>query len=264
MISSPGARILQMLDIHGVLGSQYMVVGTNALPVYEIEAGERFARGVDATEDFDLAWVGGTLHLSPAQAVVAQAPVAQLLALAEDALLLRLLNESPSDLMALLRRLDRTYTPNTERTFQARNAKGYEVELLSGTSLRSMPQSGSPSLVPLPLPEQDWLLLGKPVAHVITGLDACPARLVAPDPRYFALQKLWLARQAKRKVEKRAKDARQATLVLDAVARSMPDYPLNDAFADALPTPLQVLFSEWQTTRTTESSSADSLKTKRW
>lgn len=67
MISSPAARILQTLDIHGVLGVDYMVVGTNALPAYEIEAGERFAAGIDSTEDFDTAWIGGTLHLSSAQ-----------------------------------------------------------------------------------------------------------------------------------------------------------------------------------------------------
>lgn len=245
VVSSPAARILQMLDVHGLLGTQFMVVGTNALPVYEIEAGERFAASVDSTEDFDMAWVGGTLQLSAAQADVPQHNLARILALPEDAPLLPLLNESPDDLLDLLKRVDTTYTKNTERGFQARNAKGYEVELLlSQTLAAAYPKRAR--LSPVALHEQAWLLLGKPVAHVITGLDATPARVVAPDPRYFALQKLWLSQQEKRKSEKRPKDARQAALVLSAVARLMPHYPLDDAFASALPAELAPLLTAWR------------------
>lgn len=245
LISSPAAYILQMLDIHGVLGGQYLVVGTNALPVYEIEAGERFAASVDSTEDFDMAWVGGALQLTASQAHVPQLNLARLLSLPEDAPLLPLLNESPDDLLGLLKRVDGTYTKNTERGFQARNAKGYEVELLLARRLAAAYPKHA-RLSPIALPEQDWLLLGQPVSHVITGLDATPARVVAPDPRYFALQKIWLSQQEKRKTEKRPKDARQATLVLDAIARSMPHYPLDDAFAATLPDELAPLFATWR------------------
>jgi hypothetical protein len=245
LISSPAAYILQMLDIHGVLGGQYLVVGTNALPVYEIEAGERFAASVDSTEDFDMAWVGGALQLSTAQANVPQLNLARLLSLPEDAPLLSLLNESPDDLLGLLKRVDGTYTKNTERGFQARNAKGYEVEILLAKRLAAAYPKRA-RLSPIALPEQDWLLLGQPISHVITGLDATPARVVAPDPRYFALQKIWLSQQAKRKTEKRPKDARQAALVLDAIARSMPHYPLDDAFAATLPNELAPLFAAWR------------------
>lgn len=245
VISSPAASILQMLDIHGVLGGQYLVVGTNALPVYEIEAGERFAASVDSTEDFDMAWVGGALQLSAAQATVPDLNLARLLALPEDAPLLALLNGSPGDLLDLLKRVDSTYTKNTERVFQARNAKGYEVEILLARRLAAAYPKRA-RLSPVALPEQDWLLLGQPVSHVITGLNAAPARVVAPDPRYFALQKLWLSRQEKRKTEKRPKDARQAALVLDAVARTMPHYPLDDAFAATLPDELAPLLAVWR------------------
>lgn len=262
LVSSPAARILQMLDIHGVLGGQYMVVGTNALPVYEIEAGERFAASVDSTEDFDMAWVGNVLQLSTAQANVPQRNLARILALPEDAPLLPLLNESPGDLLGLLKRVDATYTKNTERGFQARNAKGYEVELLLSRRLAGeYPKRAR--LSPLALLEQDWLLLGKPVAHVITGLDATPARVVAPDPRYFALQKIWLSQQEKRKAEKRPKDARQAALVLDAVTRAMPHYPLDDAFAASLPIALAPLFAAWRAGREHMSAPA-TARVKRW
>lgn len=266
VVSSPAARILQMLDIHGALGTQFMVVGTNALPAYEIEAGERFAASVDSTEDFDMAWIGGTLQLSAAQAVAPHTHYARLLELPDDAPLLPLLNESPDDLLGLLKRVDSTYTKNTERGFQARNAKGYEVELLLSKTLAAAYPRRS-RLAPVALPEQDWLLLGKPVAHVITGLDATPARVVAPDPRYFALQKLWLSKQAKRKTEKRPKDARQAQLVLDAVARSLPHYPLDDAFASSLPGELAPLLAEWRSAHDAGNQQAGTMTkapAKRW
>ena len=262
LVSSPAAHILQMLDIHDVLGGQYMVVGTNALPVYEIEAGERFAASVDSTEDFDMAWVGNVLQLSTAQANVPQRNLARILAQPEDAPLLPLLNESPGDLLGLLKRVDATYTKNTERGFQARNAKGYEVELLLSRRLAAAYPKRA-RLSPIALLEQDWLLLGKPVAHVITGLDATPARVVAPDPRYFALQKIWLSQQEKRKAEKRPKDARQAALVLDAVARGMPHYPLDDAFAATLPTELAPLFAAWRA-REKDIVSTAAAPEKRW
>ncbi len=262
VVSSPAARILQMLDIHGVLGGQYMVVGTNALPVYEIEAGERFAASVDSTEDFDMTWVGGVLQLSTAQADVPPRNLARILELPDDAPLLPLLNESPGDLLGLLKRVDATYTKNTERVFQARNAKGYEVELLLARRLAAAYPKRA-LLSPIALPEQDWLLLGKPIAHVITGLDATPARVVAPDPRYFALQKIWLSQQEKRKAEKRPKDARQAALVLDAVARGMPHYPLDDAFAATLPAELAPLFAAWHA-REKDIDSTAAAPEKRW
>ena len=53
-ISSEAAAILRLMDIYGFLGNRYMVVGTNAMAAYEIEADCRFAAGVDATEDFDM------------------------------------------------------------------------------------------------------------------------------------------------------------------------------------------------------------------
>ena len=92
----------------------------------------------------------------------------------------------------MLKRLDETYTLNTERSFQMRNRAGYEVEVLVSKSLsKAFPRSER--FVPIAMEEQDWLLLGTPVSHVVAGRDGLPARIIAPDPRYFGLQKLWLS-----------------------------------------------------------------------
>jgi hypothetical protein len=222
MIASPAARLLQHLDRRGALGSYLMVVGTNAMPAYELEAGVRFAVGMDSTEDFDLAWAG-------------REPMVMAV------------SDVSATVFGLLREVDPSYTVNTERTFQARNAGAYEVELLVAPSLSSVVTLAKEPLCPIPLPEQEWLLLGNPVDRIVCGRDATPARIVAPDPRYFGMQKLWLSEKPGRDALKRPKDLRQGVAVLDAVERFMPQYPMDDAFADGLPEELAPLFDRWKT-----------------
>ena len=53
------ARILRELDRLELLGTDLMLVGSNAFAACEIEAGCRFLGGLDETEDFDLAWCRG-------------------------------------------------------------------------------------------------------------------------------------------------------------------------------------------------------------
>ncbi len=223
-ISSAAAQLLREFDLHGLMGNTLMVVGTNAIAAYEIEARSRFATaaGVDSTQDFDLTWVAAEARQTTLSSIGA----------------------APRTILDVMKRVDATYTVNTERTFQARNAVGYEVELLMPKSLeRTLPRTEQ--LCPFGLPEQDWLLPGRRVEHVVCGLDGLPARIVAPDPRRFALQKLWLADKPGRNPLKRPKDRKQGELLLVAVAQRMPDYPLDDEFRTDLPEPLQVYFDEW-------------------
>lgn len=217
-ISHEAARILQELDVKGMLGTSLLVVGTNAFAAYEIEAGGRFLTGWDATEDFDLAWTG-KLVLSKAQV--------------------------PKTLFGVLKGMDSTFTINSERTFQARNAKAYEVELLSAPSVQSSLPKGE--MNPIPLEEQEWLLFGTPLEHVVASLAAkpLPARIVAPDPRWMALHKMWLSRQPKRTAAKRPKDARQGAYLLAAVKEHMPRFALDEAFRQQIPAALQPIYEEW-------------------
>lgn len=249
VISSEAAAILRMMDVYGFLGQRYMVVGTNAMPVYEIEAGERFAVGVDATEDFDMAWTAGNLDLQ-AGLPTAGWDAVRITGLAADAPLLQYLNTPPRSLRELLKRLDVTYTKNSERPFQLRNRAGYEVEVLLAKTLADQ-YPGSEQLAPIALEEQDWLLLGQQVAHVIVGRDGAAAKVIAPDPRYFALHKLWLAEKPTRSALKRPKDFNQGNLVLDAVRDYMPQFPLSDEFYEALPGPLKKHYATWADTRAT-------------
>lgn len=214
MLSSAAGEILREADRRRMLGLQVLVVGTNAMPAYAIEAGGQILGAPDETQDFDLTWSG------------------------ENAL-------DGQPLWSMLKAVDSTFTVNMERSFQARNAKAYEVEVLCAPSrVSTMPRNDQPQ--PFPLPEQEWLLNGVPVDRVVVCRDGQPARIVAPDPRWFALQKLWLSAQAKRDALKRPKDFKQGVALLDAIQETMPQYPLDAAFEAVLPAPLLAPYEKWK------------------
>lgn len=54
------------------------------------------------------------------------------------------------------------------------------------------------------------------------GDDGYPALMAVPDPRAFALHKLWLSRQADREPIKRKRDEEQALAVCTLVLHHMP------------------------------------------
>jgi hypothetical protein len=145
----------------------------------------------------------------------------------------------------MLKAVDSTFAVNGERDFQARDARAYEVEILVARS-RAAALAGRDQPWPVPLPEQEWLLLGRSVDQVIGCRDGSPARIVAPDPRLFPLHKLWMATQAKRNPLKRPKDRRQGLALLDAVAEAMLHYPLDAAFEAELPDELAPHYEEWR------------------
>lgn len=216
LLASEAARILREADRRELLGSHLLVVGTNAMPAYSIEAAGRILEAPDETDDFDLAWTATESEGMP--------------------------------VWSMLQAVDGTYTMNSERTFQARNAAAHEVELLVAPSRASGMQRRDRPL-PVALEEQEWLLNGTVVRRVVVARDGSPARIVAPDPRWFALQKLWMSEQAKRNPLKRPKDAKQGNALLNTVREAMPQYPLDEAFEASIPSELVPFYEAWKTQR---------------
>jgi hypothetical protein len=214
MLPTEAGKILREADRLRFLGEQAMVVGTNALIAYALEANGFIRDAPDTTLDFDLA-------LTRAEA-----------------------DEDRPTLWKVLKEADMTYSVNTERPFQARNAKAYEVEILSAPS-RIGGQIAQDRPRPIPLPEQEWLLNGRQVDRVVGVRDGEPARMVVPDPRWFALQKLWMAAKPARNPQKKPKDHKQGIALLDAVWLTMRHYPLGDAFYEELPDALKPHFELW-------------------
>ncbi|SEH12859.1 hypothetical protein SAMN05428974_0580 [Sphingopyxis sp. YR583] len=214
MIASEAGPILREADRRGLLDGSLLVVGTNAIAAYALEANGFIRELPDETADFDLAWIESDT------------------------------TRDEQVLWNMLKAVDPTFTVNTERTFQARNAKAYEVEVLVAPSRAgTMARTDRPR--PVPLPEQEWLLNGKAVDQVLVCRDGSPVRIVAPDPRWFALQKIWMSEQAKRNPQKRGKDAKQGALLLDAIEIAMPHYPLDENFECGLPGELAPLYLRW-------------------
>lgn len=218
-ISSPAAAILREADTSNLLGTALMVIGTNAIAAYAIEFGVTFDTGLQATEDFDLAWSGGPATLAAV---------------------------GPAPLLSMLKAVDPTYTRNEERPSQARNAKAYEIDILIAPSLAGSFPRTEP-LRPTALQEQEWLLAGTRISHVVCALDGTAARIIAPDPRYFALQKLWLSRKSNRNPLKRGKDEKQGNAILDALVAS-PAFPLGGDFSKQLPEELAERLERWRGT----------------
>jgi hypothetical protein len=212
MIDGQAAVVLRELDRRNLLGSHLLVVGTNAMPAYAVEAAGRIGDAPDQTDDFDIAWT----------------------ARPED----RRADDPPVMLWSALKAADATYTVNSERSFQARNAKAYEVVFLVAPSRASgLNRKDQPK--PVPSPEQEWLLLGVVVDQVVVARNATPARIVSPDPRWFALHKLWMADQAKGDPLKRGKDRAQGEQLLRAIDEAMPRFPIDQAFLRSVPEELR-------------------------
>lgn len=211
------AAILREAALRAMLGTDLITVGTVAMTAYQYEAAHYLATGLDATADFDLAWAGRrSLELALPQRSV----------------------PAPGSVLALLKAVDDTYTVNTERPFQARNRNAFEIELLIAPSVAATLPRGEP-LRPHPLPEQEWLLQGKLVQQVVPASDGTAALLAVPDPRWYALHKLWLADKPGRSALKAPKDRKQGEALLQAIPLAMPRFPLDEAFLAALPDELR-------------------------
>lgn len=212
-IDDMAGKILRALDQTGEIGSQVMVIGTYAITAYEMAAETNFAEGFDATEDLDLTIVTRDDH-EPDPAF-------------------------PRRFLLTLKELDRTFIVSISSPKTVVNKSGYRVDLLMSVQAQASMAKASPWR-PEALEGQEWLLLGSPVQQLLIDYTGWPVLAVAPDPRYFAVHKLWLSRRPKRIRDGKApKDATQGRALLAAIRDFMPLYPLDEGFIASLPKQLR-------------------------
>jgi len=202
-----GARIIRALDASGILGSGIRLLGTNALYAYEASAGVRVDPGLTATEDIDL-----ILDSRSGVSFVAS----------EDF--------SEPSLLRLLQRADRSFRKSGQ-PFRAVNRDGYLVDLIK--PLRTPPWSMDHSmtgtspddLVAAEIEGLTWLESAP--AFEATAIDerGGPLRVVATDPRVWAVHKLWLSKRPDRDPIKRRRDEAQARAVAQLVVGHLPHLP---------------------------------------
>ena len=69
-----------------------------------------------------------------------------------------------------------------------------------------------------------WLISSPKFSQVVIGEDGYPVTMVAPDPRAFAIHKVWLSGQADREPVKKRRDEDQGLAIALLVVKYMPQY----------------------------------------
>jgi len=210
-VPSMVTAVLRKLDAFGLLGKTLMVIGTQALYGYESAAGVHFDPGLMATNDVDFLWdARATLKLALFDDAVADAGV-----------------------LAILRKLDKSFDPVRQQPFRAVNKDGFYVDLVRQTPnppwRRHEPvRIAAGDLTPSWLQNIKWLLSSAKFDAIVIGQDGQPAPMVAPDPRAFAVYKHWLSEQPDREPEKRRRDQAQALATIDLVRNRFAHLPLDE------------------------------------
>jgi len=204
-----GARIMRALDAVGLLGSGIRILGTNAIYAYEAASGVRIDPGLATTEDIDLLLdARGGLTFCAGDEV------------------------SEASLIKLLQRVDASFERSKE-AFRAVNRDGYLVDLIrpmQNPPWKEVPDKVGPDPDDLSAIQIDglaWLQNSPPFDAVAIDERGVPVRVVAPDPRVWAIHKLWLSRRADRQALKRQRDAAQAEAVGALVAKYLTHLPYD-------------------------------------
>jgi hypothetical protein len=211
------ARIVRALDREQLLGSHVIVAGTNALHAYEAATGTMIGQEYVATTDADLLWDPG------------------------QSLLLAATGVRREGLMGILRRVDQSFV--ADYGFNAKNRDGYIVDLLCPETDNFQTMKAGADLEATPMPGVQWLLAGPQFERTMIGDDGWPLRIVAPEPRTFALHKLWVSRRNDRDPLKRPRDAEQAQVVVALVSTYLRQ-PFTAKDMPWLPPELRTLLKE--------------------
>ncbi len=198
--------VLNVMMRYGV-SEHFLVVGTHALFAYETAAGVRFPSDVMATQDADL-----------------------LFDTARRAAFIEVMKDRKMSFLGILKKVDKTFERDDLDKHTARNASGYEIDLIR----RFPPDPQDTSEHPIQLtPEEGDLwpvrasmgqkLLSVPrFSQVVIGVNGAMARLRTVHPLHFARIKRQLAKDPQRDPRKKAKDVAQAELVERLVAEYLP------------------------------------------
>ncbi len=120
-----------------------------------------------------------------------------------------------------------------ERDLTARNRTRIVFNLINNAG--DIQTTNRKPLKTIAIEAQEWLLKGMRVDHVVCGVDRTPCRIVAPDPRWFALHKAWLNMLPNRDKLKARRDSAQAIAVWAALP-NMGRFPIDDDFLVELKT----------------------------
>jgi hypothetical protein len=221
------ARILRALKL-GLIGTAIDVVGTNALFVYERMAAVHITSGLLSTQDVDL--------------------------LMDSRFNLRLITKdfSHKGLIGLLQKIDHSFVPLAKNGYRAANRDGFLVDLIKPVPKDVMSSkekmrfsADADDLQAIEIEGLSWLVNSPKTQTVVIDERGYPLTYSCPDPRAFALHKLWLSRRADRDAAKRIRDEQQARIVAQLIAKRLPHLSFESSDLQALPFALRQLAPEF-------------------
>jgi hypothetical protein len=198
--------ILRLLAQHQLLGRNLQIIGTNALYAYEACAGLFLDRGLLATQDMDVLW-----DIRPKLRLFAVDEV------------------DNKGLINILHKADRTFELLGNKSFRAVNQAGYMVDLIkpepkSIFEKENRRMGSTDDLTAAEIKNLQWLVSAPKFSHIVIGDDGYPATMVVPDPRAFAIHKLWLSKQNDRDPLKKKRDRAQAMAVCKLIIQYLTEF----------------------------------------
>lgn len=198
------------------------VIGTNALYAYESLAGVVFNAESTATNDVDI--------------------------LIDDRNQLRLLTEGDERLgltRLVQQSVDKTFESRGPMDYSLTNNKGYMIEFVrpEPTPIHRKMRGAIPledgDIRPAPIFGLQWLVNAPAIDAIVLDERGFPAPMRCPDPRYWAVHKLWLSTREDRDPAKKIRDQQQADVMLKVIVERLPHYPLDADFLSLLPSELR-------------------------
>lgn len=218
------ARIIRALDKLGLIGTAVDIVGTNALFVYERMAAVHISSGLLSTQDVDL--------------------------LMDSRFSLRLIAKGFSNkgLIGLLQKIDHSFRPLAKNGYRAANREGFLVDLIKpvprhviSSKEKARFSADAEDLQAIEIEGLSWLVNSPKASMVVIDERGYPLSCSCPDPRAFALHKLWLSRRSDRDAAKRVRDEQQARIVAELVRKRLPHLAFASNDLQALPLALRQL-----------------------
>ena len=200
------ARIVRELDKQGLMGERVCTVGTHAIYAYEALAGVMVYRELLATADVDFLW--------------------------DNREEVKFYSAADVDgFLPILKKADRSFERSSQ-LYRAANKDGFMVDLIVAEpkDLREQPHEQMGDAYDLKasgIGSLRWLINSPKVEAVVMDSRGYPFRIVVPDPRSFAVHKLWVSKQPNRRADKAKRDQEQAFTVAKLVMEQLSQFPFD-------------------------------------
>lgn len=181
------------------------VIGTHAIYAYESMAGKYVLPALMETCDIDFMWD------------------------ARESIKLLTHSKDNGGFLSVLQQADKSFV-KTSKPYRAVNRNGFLVDLVTedhGMKHRQPSIGGKSDIQAAEIGSLEWLINSPKVNETVIDTQGFPLVMRVPDPRCFAIHKLWVSQQPSRSPEKAIRDRQQSELVVQMIVNHLADYPFS-------------------------------------